>query len=102
MGYDFKDNSISKFLIGSSKIDFIGGNGSVYAGEIINLDLQKRRCKRNLFKIITLFEALEKTYPKRFSPKECKMLVLEKQANNPDKADYMNKLNTWNIKANYH
>ena len=29
------------------------------------------------------------------------MLVLEKQANNPDKADYMDKLNTWNIKANY-
>lgn len=29
------------------------------------------------------------------------MLVLEKQANDPDKADYMDKLSSWNRKANY-
>lgn len=56
---------------------------------------------QNLFKTITLFDALSKTYPKLFSPKECKMLVLEEQANNPEKEIYMDKLNTWNKKANY-
>jgi len=101
IGYDFKENSIGKFLIGSSKIDFIGGNGTIYAGEIINLDLQEETLQQNLFKTITLFDALSKTYPKLFSPKECKMLVLEEQANNPEKEIYMDKLNTWNKKANY-
>lgn len=101
IGYDFKENSIGKFLIGSSKIDFIGGNGVIYAGEIINLDLQEDTLQQNLFKTITLFDALSKTYPKLFSPKECKMLVLEEQANNPEKEVYMDKLNTWNKKANY-
>jgi len=101
IGYDFKENSIGKFLIGNSKIDFIGGNGTIYAGEIINLDLQEETLQQNLFKTITLFDALSKTYPKLFSPKECKMLVLEEQANNPEKEIYMDKLNTWNKKANY-
>ncbi|MHB9011835.1 MAG: hypothetical protein ACYC49_06350 [Ignavibacteriaceae bacterium] len=101
IGYDFKDNSIGKFLIGSSKIDFIGGNGTVYAGEIINLDLNEESLQRNLFKTITLFEALEKSFPNRFSSSECKMLVLASQANNPDKGGYMDKLNTWNKKAGY-
>ena len=101
IGYDFKENSIGKFLIGSSKIDFIGGNGVIYTGEIINLDLNEETLQRNLFKIITLFEALEKTYPKRFSQNECKMLVLEEQALNPEKEIYMDKLNTWNKKAGY-
>ncbi|MCK9426892.1 MAG: hypothetical protein M0Q21_12705 [Ignavibacteriaceae bacterium] len=101
IGYDFKENAIGKFLIGSSKIDFIGGNGTIYAGEIINLDLQEDTLQQNLFKTITLFDALSKTYPKRFSPQECKMLVLEEQANNPEKEIYMDKLNTWNKKANY-
>lgn len=101
IGYDFKENSIGKFLIGSLKIDYIGGNGTVYAGEIINLDLSEEALQKNLFKIITLFEALEKSFPRRFSPSECKMLVLEKQARDPEKADYMEKLNTWNKKANY-
>ncbi|MDP2302528.1 MAG: hypothetical protein Q8N03_08900 [Ignavibacteria bacterium] len=101
IGYDFKENSIGKFLIGSSKIDFIGGNGTIYAGEIINLDLQEVTLQQNLFKTTTLFDALSKTYPKLFSPKECKMLVLEEQANNPEKEIYMDKLNTWNKKANY-
>ncbi len=101
IGYDFKENSINRFLIGSSKIDYIGGNGAIYAGEIINLDLSEEALQKNLFKTITLFEAFEKSFPKRFSPNECKMLVLERQANDPDKADYMDKLNTWNKKANY-
>jgi len=101
IGYDFKENSIGKFLIGSSKIDFIGGNGTIYAGEIINLDLQEETLQQNLFKTITLFDALSKTYPKLFSPKECKMLVLEEQANNPEKEIYMDKLDTRNKKANY-
>lgn len=101
IGYDFKENSISKFLIGSSKIDYIGGNGTVYAGEILNLDLSEEAIQKNLFKTITLFEALEKSFTNRFSPSDCKMLVLEKQANDPDKADYMDKLSTWNRKANY-
>ena len=77
VGYDFKDNSISKFLIGSSKIDFIGGNGSVYAGEIINLDLSEEALQRNLFKIITLFEALKKPTPKGFLQKNVRCLSLK-------------------------
>lgn len=101
IGYDFKENSVSKFLIGSSKIDYIGGNGTIYAGEIINLDLSEDYLQKNLFKTITLFEALEKSFPNRFSPKECKMLVLENQATDKEKADYMDKLNTWNKKAGY-
>ena len=101
IGYNFKENSISKFLIGSSKIDFIGGNGKIYAGEIINLELNEDYLQRNLFKTLALFEALEKTFPKRFSPSECKMLVLESQAFNPEKSNYMDKLNTWHDKAGY-
>lgn len=101
IGYDFKENSVSKFLIGSSKIDYIGGNGSIYAGEIINLDLSEGVLQRNLYKTITLFEALQRSFPNRFSPEECKMLVLEKQARDPEKADHMDKLSTWNKKAKY-
>jgi hypothetical protein len=29
------------------------------------------------------------------------MLILEKQANDPEKEEYMDKLNTWNKKAKY-
>ncbi len=101
IGYDFKETSVSKFLIGSTKIDYIGGNGTLYAGEIINLDLSEEVLQKNLFKAVKLKEALEKSFPERFSPGDCKMLVLEKQAKDPDKADYMDKLDTWNQKANY-
>src|SRR5690606_20630689 len=101
IGYDFKENSVSKFLIGSSKIDYIGGNGTIYAGEIINLDLSDDVLQKNLYKTLTLFEALQKSFPNRFSPEECKMLILEKQARDPEKADHMDKLSTWNKKAKY-
>lgn len=101
IGYDFKENSVSKFLIGSSKIDYIGGNGTIYAGEIINLDLSDDVLQKNLYKTLTLFEALQKSFPNRFSPEECKMLVLEQQARDPEKADHMDKLSTWNKKAKY-
>jgi len=99
--YDFKENGISKFLIGSSKIDYIGGNGKIYAGEIINLELSEEALQKSLFKTITLFEALEKSFPSYFSPEDCKILVLESQARDQQKAEYMNKLNTWHEKAKY-
>jgi hypothetical protein len=101
IGYDFKENSVSEFLIGNSKIDYIGGNGTIYAGEIINLDLSDDVLQKNLYKTLTLFEALQKSFPNRFSPKECKMLVLEQQARDPEKAEHMDKLSTWNKKAKY-
>lgn len=103
IGYDFKDNYLSNFLIGNANIDFIGGNGAVFSGEIINLELSEDSLQKSLFKTITLFEALEKTYKalNRFDPSNCKLLVLEEQALNPDKATYMDKLSTWQQKAGY-
>lgn len=102
IGYDFKENSIGKFLIGNTYIDFIGGNGTVFAGDIINLNLNSESISKNLFKTIALYEALEKTLPPgKFSSQDCKLLVLESQANDPLKADYMEKLTTWHKKAGY-
>ena len=103
IGYGFQDNFVNNFLIGTANIDFIGGNGSVFSGEIINLELSEDSLQKSLFKTITLFEALEKTYKTidKFDPKNCKLLVLENQATNPDKAEYMQKLSTWQKKAGY-
>lgn len=103
IGYDFKDNYVSNFLIGNTNIDFIGGNGTVFSGEIINLELSEESLQKSLFKTITLFEALEKTYKaiNKFEPSNCKLLVLEHQAKNPEKVDYMHKLSTWQQKAGY-
>lgn len=101
IGYNFKENSIRKFLIGNSKIDFIGGNGSVYAGEILDLDLNEETLQQNFNKTIALFEALSKTYVNKFDPKECKFLVLRDQALDKTKSEYMDILNTWKRKAEY-
>jgi hypothetical protein len=103
IGYEFKEDSISKFLIGNPNIDFIGGNGVIFSGEIINLDLNEDSIQKSLFKTITLFEALDKTFSPfgKFDPKECKMLVLQEQANAPQNFDYMERLNTWSQKADY-
>lgn len=103
IGYNFKNNSISKFLIGNPNIDFIGGNGTVFSGEIINLDLNEESLQRSLNKTITMFEALDKSFSNmnRFDAKDCKLLVLEEQAMNPEKAEYMEILNTWHVKAGY-
>ena len=103
IGYDFKYNAIGKFVFGNSSIDFIGGNGTVYAGEIIDLDLQEDSLQRSFNKTIALFEAIEITYSDndRFDPKECKLLVLEDQALNPERSKYMDILNTWHTKAKY-
>ena len=102
IGYNFKDNYVSNFLIGYANIDFIGGNGTVFSGEIINLELSEDSLQKS-FKTITLFEALEKTYKaiNKFEPSNCKLLVLEHQAKNPEKVDYMHKLSTWQQKAGY-
>lgn len=101
IGYEFKENSISKFLIGNSKIDFIGGNGVVYAGEIVNLDLNEESLQKSFNKTLALFEAISKSFPNRFEANECKLLVLEEQARNPEKSNYMDILNTWHREAKY-
>lgn len=103
IGYNFKNNLLGNFLIGNTQIDFIGGNGSIFCGEIINLDVNEESIQKNLFKTITLFEAIKETYNKhnKFDPKDCKFLVLKEHAENKENAEYMDTLNTWHNKADY-
>ena len=103
IGYDFQNNSLGKFLIGNPKIDFIGGNGSIFCGEILNLSVNEESVQKNLFKTITLFEAIKETYQKhnRFEPHDCKILVLKEHADKKENAEYMDKISNWHKKVGY-
>jgi len=103
IGFNFKDNSVSKFLIGNPRIDFIGGNGSIFCGEIINLEVEEESVQKNLNKTITLFDAIKETYSSynKFESKDCQFLVLKEHADNKDNAEYMEKLSTWSKKVGY-
>lgn len=103
IGYDFKEDNLNKLLIGSSFIDFIGGNGTVFCGDVLNLEVEEDTLQRNFYKILTLFEALEKEYdPKnKFDPRDCKILLLKAHVDRKENADYMERINNWHKKAGY-
>jgi hypothetical protein len=101
--YRFKDNELNTLLFKNTNIDFIGGNGSIFCGEIIDLANEEDSIKRNFYKTITLFEAIEKTYQKikRFNPKDCKILIRKDQADMEENTEYMTILEGWSKNANY-
>jgi len=96
IGYKFEGSKIADYFVDVPKIDFIGGNGSIFAGELINLETSEETFQENLSRIITLYRALEKSFLKLFIPNECKILLLQDQVNNSPNAElYMDKLQTW-------
>ncbi|MCF8240755.1 MAG: DUF3037 domain-containing protein [Melioribacteraceae bacterium] len=103
IGYDFKEDKLNKLLIGSSFIDFIGGNGTVFCGDVLNLDVEEYTLQRNFYKILTLFEALEKEYTpiNKFDPRDCKILLLKEHVDRKENADYMERIFNWHKKADY-
>lgn len=98
IGYEFKEIPL---LLGNPKIDYIGVNGKIYAGEIFDFEQTDESVQKNFNKTITLFDAFEKLYPENFEPSECKFLVLTEQAKKKEYNVYMDVLNSWNTKAQY-
>lgn len=98
IGYEFKEILL---LLGNPKIDYIGVNGKIYAGEIFNFDQSDESVQKNFNKTITLFDTFERLYPEIFEPSECKFLVLSDQAKNKEYSKYMDALNSWHTKAKY-
>lgn len=103
IGYKFEDNLLTNLMFPGVEVDYIGGNGSLYCGEIINLDYEESTVQNHLYKTLTLFEAFDKTFSEinRFEPKDCKMIVSKEQAEEEENSDYMSKLENWHKKAGY-
>jgi len=101
IGYSFKNTPLSGFLFNTQHIDFIGGNGKIFSGNILNLAQKDEQISASFSNSITIFEALKKHFIKKFEPEECKFLILKEQADDPDKADYMDKLFLWHKTVGY-
>lgn len=101
ISYDFKDDQVSNLLIGKYHISFIGANGEIYAGELIDFSLSELSIQQNLFKTLAIFEALEKTYPENFAPEACNFLVVENDYLNSNNKQYLQTLKNWKNKAGY-
>lgn len=103
INYSFDKNALTNFFFNNTSIDFIGGNGNIFCGEILNLDNEENTIKQNFHKTISIFDALEKKYSKigKFDPRDCKILLDKKQVEKKESAQYMDILNTWHKTANY-
>lgn len=103
IGYKFENNILTRLIFPGVEIDYIGGNGSIYCGEIINLDFEESTVQNHLYKTLTLFEAFDRTFRKinKFEPEDCKMIISKEQAEEEENSDYMAILENWHKRAGY-
>lgn len=78
IGYTIKHNDVNNLLIKNMEVDFIGGNGSVYCGQIIDLKAENDTIASNIARSIYLYTSLEKTFDSinKFDPKNCKFILI--------------------------
>lgn len=105
IGYRFEKKQIivSKFLFSSTEIDFIGGNGALYCGEVPDLEQNSESLEKNLNKTFVLFDVLNRLFSPldRFKPKDCKIIIDSKQADNPENSEALEKIENWHKDFDY-
>ncbi len=72
----------TEILLPEIRLDFIGGNGSIHCGYILNLNASGSTLSENISKTISLYDCLNKLYGfcEQNSKKEQKIILDKKQA----------------------
>jgi len=85
LNIDYKLDSAelqTEILLPEIRLDFIGGNGSIYCGHFLNLNASGSTLSENISKTISLYDCLNKLYGsfEQNSKKEQKIILDKKQA----------------------
>lgn len=99
LDYDLKNSNLSNYFISTSKIDFVGVNGNIFAGEFLDLNNSEETVGAKLNQTIAAFKTFEENFPDNYAPEECKILLLQEQFDN--KKEYVEKLEAWSNSAGY-
>ena len=82
----------TEILLPEIRLDFIGGNGSIYCGHILNLNTAESTLSENISKTISLYDCLNKLYgsSNQKGKKEQKIILDKKQAEQKEAKQALN------------
>lgn len=104
IGYRFeKQEKVSRFLFSSTEVDFIGGNGALYCGEVPDLEQNPESLEKNLNKTFVLFDVFNRVFSptNQFQPRDCKIIIDREQADNSENSKALEKIENWHKDFGY-
>lgn len=76
INYTLKQETLGvPLLVPSQRLDFIGGNGSLYLGKFISLSLKEETVEENLTETFHLIQSLQFLFEVKFKPSDSKIIL---------------------------
>jgi hypothetical protein len=98
IGYTIKREKL-KLLTANTEVDYIGGNGTIFCGQIANLESKNDTIGKTLF-LYNIFKELYSTTDK-FKPYDCKIILKRDEKENKKNAEIVQTIEEWERSQGY-
>lgn len=97
IGHTITKKEIGKLLFSNTEIDFIGGNGTLYCGQVIDLNSHISSLNSNVKNTLLLYLIFEDVFSKinLFDPKHCKIILTNLDSLDSEKEQLIKSLSKW-------
>ncbi len=103
IAYTVKKEKLSNLMTSNMEIDFIGGNGSIFCGQIPNFATKNESSENNLTKTLLLYNIFKELYDesKRYDPKDCKIILNKKEKEKKENREIISTIEEWHRTEGY-
>ncbi|MBX7046224.1 MAG: hypothetical protein K1X86_10335 [Ignavibacteria bacterium] len=97
IGHTITQKEIGGLLFTNTEIDFIGGNGTLYCGQIIDLDMHLSTLNFNVKSTLLLYLIFEEVFGDKnlYDPNQCKIILTNLNSLDNEKERLLNSLLRW-------
>lgn len=103
IGYTLKKDKLSNLLTSNMEIDFIGGNGNIFCGQVPNLDANKDSTENILNKTLLLYNIFKELYTKngKYKAEDCKIILKREEKENKKNREIIETIEEWRRTEGY-
>lgn len=101
IGVELKNESFNELVPNGTKVEFIGKNGSIYSGKLLDLTLAHKTINFHFIQTFLLAKALEISFGDEFKPEGFNLLIVNNDEVVKENQSYLNSLKNWHEKAGY-